>query len=177
MFKTVTLIIAVCLGTMAMQQDGAKKKGKKGPDPARFGATCPYSGGPAKKQMAANFGGGKVYFCCKDCLAKFNTMKARMNMQLFQTEQVKQVSCPMSGHDLKEGTEVAFGKTKVGFCCNDCKAKAEAMVKADADKAILTMFNGKMFTTGFKTKRQITQMKNKAKREADKKKEKAKADK
>lgn len=173
MFKTLTLIVAVCLGTVAMQQDGAKKQAKKNsPDPAKFGATCPMTGGPAKKAMSTSFGGGKVYFCCGNCLAKFNTMKAKMNMQLFQTEQVKQVACPMSGQPVKEGNEVAFAKAKVGFCCGNCKGKAEEMVKKDADKAVLAMFSGKMYQKGFKTQRQLQQMK---KRNAAKGKKKADA--
>ena len=162
MFKTAALIVAVCFGTVAMQQDGAKKKPAKGPDPTAFKAKCPYSGGPAKKAMAANFGGGKVFFCCKDCLGKFNTMKAKMNHQLFQTEQVKQVACPMSGGKLKEGTEVAFGDAKVKFCCGNCQGKAKAMVEKDKDAAVLTMFTGKMYMKGFKSQRQLNQQKKKA---------------
>lgn len=163
MFKTAALVVAVCFGTVAMQQDGAKKKTvKKGPDPAAFSAKCPYSGGPAKKDMAANFGGGKVFFCCKDCLGKFNMMKAKMNHQLFQTAQVKQVACPMSGGKLKEGTEVAFGGAKVQFCCGNCQGKAKTMVEKDKDAAVLAMFTGKMYQKGFKSQRMLNQQKKKA---------------
>ena len=169
MFKTTALVVAVCFGTLAMQQDGAKKKKnvRKGPDPAAFDAKCPYSGGPAKKAMAANFGGGEVFFCCKDCLGKFNTMKAKMNVQLFQTKQVKQVACPISGRPVKEGNEVAFASAKVGFCCGNCKSKGTEMVKKDAEAAVLTMFTGKMYAKGFKSQRQLNQKKRASGKKAE----------
>lgn len=168
MFKTSALIVALCVSGLAVQQDGAKQKKRKKVDAESFNAVCPISGAPAKNSKKTHFGGGQVFFCCDKCLAKFNGMKAKMNHQLVMTKQVKQVSCPMSGKPVKEGMEVAYGGVKVGFCCGNCKGEAEKTVTEDKDAAILAMFTGKMFSTGFKTQRQIQQQKR---REAAKKKE------
>lgn len=170
MFKTTAMIVALCVTGVAVQQDGAKKKKKV--DAESFKAVCPISGAPAKNNKMTNFGGGQVFFCCDNCLKKFNTMKAKMNHQLFATAQVKQVACPISGGKIKDGTEVEFGTAKVKFCCNNCQGKAKKMVAEDKDAAIVSMFAGKMYTKGFKSQRQINQQK---KRDAAKNKKKADA--
>jgi hypothetical protein len=151
---------------MVVAQEGAKKKQgkKKAPDAAGMNAKCPMSGGPVKNDKFANFGGGKVYFCCDNCVTKFNTMKAKMNFQLVQTKQVSQVGCPISGSPkVTEGTAIDVDGVPVSFCCKNCKAKAEKMVKEDKDAAMLTLFGGKNYGKAFKTPWQIKMAKERAK--------------
>lgn len=162
MFRNAALIAVLCIGTMVVAQDGAKNKTKqkgKKIDAASMNAVCPISGGKVDNTKFANFGGGKVYFCCDKCLTKFNTMRAKMNHQLVQTGQVKQVACPISGHEVVEGNEVEVAGVKVGFCCENCKGKAETLVAEDKDAAVLAYFNGKQHFKAFKSKRQIAQQK------------------
>lgn len=159
MLKVSALVAALCFAGVAVQ-DGqdAKKKDK----PAKkVEATCPMSGAPAKAEKFATFGGGKVYFCCDNCLGKFNTMKAKLNHQMVQTNQVKQVACPMSGRPVKDGQSVKVAGVNVGFCCGNCKGAAEKM---ETDAQILAFFNGKKFRTGFKNQRQLKAMKAKGKK-------------
>jgi hypothetical protein len=99
-------------------------------------------------------------------------MKAKMNHQLVQTGQLKQVACPISGHDLVEGNEVEVAGVKVGFCCENCKGAAEKLVAKDKDAAVLAYFNGKHQFKSFKTQRQINQQ---IRRDAGKKEKKSEA--
>jgi YHS domain-containing protein len=175
MFRNAALIAVLCVGTMVVAQDGAKKKNKqkgKKIDAASMNAVCPMSGGKVDNTKFANFGGGKVYFCCDKCVTNFNTMKAKMNHQLVQTGQLKQVACPISGHDLVEGNEVEVAGVKVGFCCENCKGAAEKLVAKDKDAAVLAYFNGKHQFKSFKTQRQINQQ---IRRDAGKKEKKSEA--
>ncbi|HVJ79856.1 MAG TPA: hypothetical protein VNC50_02205 [Planctomycetia bacterium] len=99
-----------------------------------FKATCPVSGKAAKKSEAVDADGMKVYFCCGNCPDAYKADKekftAKVNYQLAQTKQIEQKACPFTGGKVKEGTEVKIGDVSVGFCCNNCKGKAE---KAEGD--------------------------------------------
>jgi YHS domain-containing protein len=109
-----------------------------------FKATCPMSGGPAKEDNFVEVSGKKVYFCCKNCPKAFEkdpkAVAAKVHYQWLETGQIAQVGCPMSGGPVKEGTEVALGNVKFGFCCNNCKGKFE---KA-SDEEKLAMIFGKI---------------------------------
>ncbi len=111
---------------------------------------CPVSGKDVNPDATVDFGGGKVYFCCKNCpeafkkdTAKFTT---KANHQLAQTGQLVQKACPISGKDTKEGTEVTVNGVKVSFCCNNCQGK---VAKMSADEQLETCF--KDVTKSFKT--------------------------
>ena len=78
----------------------------------------------------------KVYFCCGNCLKKFEGDKksfaSKANHQLIASKQVEQKACPFSGGALKSEFSVEFKGATVGFCCGNCKGKAEKM--SDDDK-------------------------------------------
>jgi len=90
---------------------------------------CLISGAAAKEDKAADWKDGKVYFCCGNCLKKFNddskSFAAKANHQLIASGQVTQGACPFSGGALNKDASVEFKGAKVGFCCNNCKGKAE----------------------------------------------------
>ena len=81
---------------------------------------------------------GKVYFCCGNCQKKFDGDKkgfaAKANHQLIATKQVEQKACPFTGGELNKDATVEFKGATVGFCCNNCKGKAEKM--SDDDKLV-----------------------------------------
>ncbi len=112
------------------------------------------SGKPASATKAADYKGGKVYFCCGNCLGKFNAdskpFAAKANQQLVATKQFEQKACPFSGGDLNAETAIKVGGTKVAFCCNNCKGKAE---KAEGDEQVELLFNDKAFEKGFAKKK------------------------
>jgi YHS domain-containing protein len=111
-------------------------------DSAGVDLKCPVSGQPADKSHAADFNGGKVYFCCDNCPKAFakDSAKhaAKANLQLVQTGQLKQVACPFSGQPTDPETAIDVGGVKVAFCCNNCKGKAE---KAKGDEQLGMIFS------------------------------------
>ena len=103
----------------------------------------------AKADNSVEYKGGKVFFCCQNCpkafakdTAKFAT---KANMQLVATGQAKQKACPFSGEDVDANTKIKVSGVEVAFCCEMCKAKAEAS-KEPAE----LIFNDKAFDKGFK---------------------------
>jgi YHS domain-containing protein len=102
---------------------------------------CPVSGQPAKAEHSVDFNGGKVTFCCPNCPKAFekDTEKfaAKANLQLFQSEQIKQVKCPIAGRPLAADKIVEVEGTKVAVCCPGCLKKANAK---SGDELIVLLF-------------------------------------
>lgn len=104
-----------------------------------FKATCPVSGGPAKEANALDYHGKKVYFCCGNCPKKFaadsKPFEAKANKQLAETGQITQVACPISGRAANPEKKSEVAGVEVVFCCDNCKAKADA-----AEDAVALLF-------------------------------------
>ena len=92
--------------------------------------------GQAKEDKSSDWKDGKVYFCCSNCLKKFDddkkTYAAKANHQLIASQQVEQKACPFSGGELNKDTAIEVKGAKIAFCCNNCKGKAEKI--ADDEK-------------------------------------------
>lgn len=112
-----------------------------------FDAKCPVSGKPAKEDKTADYLTKKVYFCCDGCPKAFEKnpekFQAKVNEQLISTGQAKQVCCPFSGKPINEEAKLKVDDIEVGFCCNNCKAKAE---KSEDKVALLFASIKKGFT-------------------------------
>lgn len=100
---------------------------------------------------SADWKKGKVYFCCGNCAKAFADDKekekfaGKANAQLVASKQYKQSACPISGAKLDDSTAIEVSGTKVAFCCNNCKGKAEA---AKGDEQINLVFGEKAFEKG-----------------------------
>ena len=102
---------------------------------------------------AAKWKEGKVYFCCGNCLGKFEKMsdeeKAKLagkaNMQLVATKQYTQEACPFTGGKLNAETKIKVAGAEVAFCCNNCKGKAEKM---EGDDQVAAVFGEEAFKKG-----------------------------
>ncbi len=120
-------------------------------------AKCPISGEPVSADASIAYKGGKLYFCCPGCSAKFNAnlekYAAKANHQLAVTGQVVQVACPFTGGKLNPATKTKVAGVDVCFCCNNCKAK---VAKAEAAKQIEMVF-GKAFDKAFQAKKEKKQ--------------------
>ncbi|MBS0264315.1 MAG: hypothetical protein JSS02_20420 [Planctomycetes bacterium] len=85
----------------------------------------------AKADKAADYKGGKVYFCCDNCKGAFakdeKKHATKANTQLVATGQAKQGKCPLSGGKLDKDTEITVAGAKVQFCCNNCKGDVEKL--------------------------------------------------
>jgi YHS domain-containing protein len=122
----------------------------KAAEEKKFDAKCIVAGQPAKEDKAADYKGGKVYFCCDNCKGKFEKEPAKYavkaNAQLVQTKQAKQVKCPLSGQPCKEDQTTEVAGVKVAFCCGNCKGKV-AGAKGDDQAALV--FSDEAFKKGF----------------------------
>ena len=111
---------------------------------------CVVASRGAQESKAADYKDAKVYFCCGNCLAKFESSPKKFtdnaNRQLVQTGQYTQKACPFSGGDINPETALTVAGAKVAFCCNNCKGKVAA---ADAKEKIKLVFNDKAFKNGF----------------------------
>lgn len=132
------MLAALALGALVAVQS-LQADSKPGAD-----VKCPVSGKAVDANATVDYNGGKVYFCCNNCPKAFsaNTEKfaAKANHQLVQTGQLKQTACPIAGRPVKAGTEIDVQGVKVGFCCNNCKGKAE---KASGDEQLTLIFGSK----------------------------------
>jgi len=141
-----TLCVALLVAVSGLIAAEEKKDEKQA-----FKATCPVSGQPAIEDSVLDLaklkaGEGKVYFCCKNCPKAFEKEPAKFALktalQLAETGQIMQVSCPVSGHDFDRDVAVEMGNTKVAFCCENCLKKYKdaddegkfKVVFADLDK-------------------------------------------
>ncbi len=116
------------------------------------GPKCPVSGKKVNPKCTTDYKGGKVCFCCGNCLKAFkkdsSKFAAKANHQLVVTGQAKQTKCPFSGGKMKDGTEVKVKGVAVKFCCKKCKGKAES-----SEDKIAAVFNDKSFGKGFEVKK------------------------
>lgn len=115
------------------------------------GVKCLIAGRPIAVDKAADYKGAKVYFCCGNCLGKFNEdatpFAAKANRQLVETSQAKQKACPLSGAPCKVSVEDGV---KIGFCCNNCLGKYN---DATAEERLNLVFSDAAFAKGFEVKK------------------------
>jgi len=116
-------------------QAGCPAGAGKDKEKARVEAKCPVSGEKISKTASVDYKGGKLYFCCAGCIAKFNKDKAKYevtaNQQLVLTGQVKQKGCPLSGGKVDASAKLEIDGIPVAFCCHGCEGKVK---QAAADK-------------------------------------------
>ena len=121
---------------------------------AAFKATCPVSGSDAKKENSSKYRDKETYFCCEKCKAAFDAepakYSAKANLQLVQTKQFRQTSCPVSGSKVNKEQTIKVSGVKVGFCCDKCKGSLET---ASADDQLTKVFGDAVFTKSFAVKK------------------------
>ncbi len=117
-----TFALGFCASVQSADRDDKETEEK-------FEAKCIVSGAPAKKASSVAYRGKKLYFCCNNCpkAYKSNPKKylAKANHQLLSTKQITQVACPIAGKPVNEEETLKIDGVKVGFCCGNCKGKAE----------------------------------------------------
>jgi YHS domain-containing protein len=108
----------------------------------------------AKAENSADYKGGKVFFCCGNCLAKFkqDPSKAAVsaNYQLVATGQAKEVKCPFTGRALNQEQSIKVGNVTVAFCCGNCKGKA---AKLEGEEQLKAIFSDDAFAKGFEVQK------------------------
>lgn len=149
------LVASLCLSTLILLAGVTL-----GQDVDLTGIKCIVNGKKAANSTATvKYKKGTVYFCCQNCASAFKEdvklkkdakFATKANHQLVLTGQFVQKGCPFSGSEIKEGTLVDVGGTKVGFCCDDCSKKV-ADAKDLATKAEM-VFSNVSFKKGYHAK-------------------------
>ncbi len=84
---------------------------------------CPVSGEPVDSKVSIEYQGNKVFFCCKDCPAKFQKEPAKYQAALANSY-TYQTKCPVSGKPIDpKAFTMMKGGYKVYFCCPNCPEK------------------------------------------------------
>ncbi|MEX2139763.1 MAG: hypothetical protein WD894_10915 [Pirellulales bacterium] len=137
--SAVALLAMISIGALSAADDKEKADKKKD------AAFCPVGGigHDINKEVAVDFEGGKVSFCCDKCPAPFkkDTAKFAANArhQLLATGQIEQTACPLTGRKLNPEQKTEVAGLEVTFCCPNCKGKI-AKTEKDEEKIAL-VFN------------------------------------
>lgn len=92
----------------------------------RVQVTCPVTGKPIDPKISLDHHGQKVYFCCKNCPAKFEKHPADF---LAKAERcyTTQTTCPVSGEPIDPTVFVVLKDAeRVYFCCAKCVGKFDS---------------------------------------------------
>ncbi len=82
--------------------------------------TCPVSGKEVDQAVSIEQNGQKIYFCCKNCPAKYEKEPAAYKAKLADSY-CYQTKCPVTGDKIDPAAyaELPTGG-RVYFCCSDC---------------------------------------------------------
>lgn len=89
-------------------------------------ALCPVSGENVDKKVFIESDAGRVYFCCKGCVGKYEADPGKYAAQVFQQQGIigpprVQVACPVDGKAVDRKISVEYGDHAVGFCSQPCR--------------------------------------------------------
>jgi YHS domain-containing protein len=133
------LIAAISAGALSVADDKSEKK----EDKKKEAAFCPVGGigHDVNKDVAVDFEGGKVNFCCDKCPEAFKKDSAKFatkaRHQLLATSQIEQVACPLSGHKLDPEQKAEVAGLEIGFCCDTCQGKIAKTEKQEERIALV----------------------------------------
>ncbi len=156
------LVTAISIGALSAA-DVEKEKADK----AKDAAFCPVGGigHDINKDVAVDFEGGKVSFCCDKCPAEFakdvKKFAANARHQLLATGQIEQTMCPLSGRKLNPEQKTEVAGIEITFCCEDCKGKIAKTEKPE-EKIALVFKDSIKDSKSFKLKKK-TEKKSEAK--------------
>jgi YHS domain-containing protein len=149
----VALLAAITIGTLSADDKEKSKDEKK-----KEAAFCPVGGvgHEINKEVAVDFEGGKVHFCCDKCPAAFekNTAKFASNArhQLLATGQIEQVACPLSGRKVNPEKKTEVAGLEIAFCCENCQGKI-AKTEKEEEKIALVFKDSIKDSKAFKLKK------------------------
>lgn len=132
------------------------------------GVKCVVNGKKAAKAgSSVEYMGGKVYFCCGNCVKAFKEdvklkdkakFATKANHQLVLTAQFVQKGCPISGGAIDEDQMAEIGGAKVGFCCEKCLKKVNDAEGLEAKAGLV--FATAAFKKGFEKKKDEVDLSN-----------------
>lgn len=164
--KASTAAVGVALGSAPLPVRGAEDASAETHDEGKaskpslpkelLAARCPVSGDRVSAEVSLDYLGGKVYFCCPDCIRKFKSdrskYEAKARAQLVITGQFKQVRCPVDGKEVAPAIRARIYGVDVRFCSAQCAKKVR---QASPEERIEWVFV-KGFSNGFAAKHEAT---------------------
>lgn len=93
---------------------------------------CPVMGEPIDFTVSAKTDAGPVYFCCAECVERFEkdpakyAAKADAQRAALRKRDRVQARCPVGGEPLDGKTNIEHEGQKIGFCCSKCADKFKA---------------------------------------------------
>ena len=89
----------------------------------RIQVACPVTGEPPNPKIAIEHGGGRVSFCCKGCLGKFQSDPSKYKSALANSYTYQTV-CPVMGEAINPKVFATISDhRKVFLCCKRCTGK------------------------------------------------------
>ena len=84
---------------------------------------CPVTDEPVNLAVSISTDDGPVFFCCGDCVAKFQKDPDKYKMALANSYNY-QTKCPVMGGDIDpQSFTTLTGGRKICFCCPGCEKK------------------------------------------------------
>jgi YHS domain-containing protein len=151
MLGTLALLAAISLGALSAAD-------KEKTDKKKEAAFCPVGGigHDINKEVAVDFEGGKVNFCCEKCPAAFKKDNAKFaanaRHQLLATGQIEQIACPLSGRKINPEKKAEVAGLEVAFCCENCQGKIAKTEKPE-EKIALVFKDSLKDSKAFKVKK------------------------
>ncbi len=89
----------------------------------RIQVTCPVSKEPVDTNVFVESAGEKIFFCCKDCVTKYQSDPAKYASALANSY-TYQTKCPVMNEDIDPKSFATAGNgMKLYFCCKGCDKK------------------------------------------------------
>ncbi|UCC32818.1 MAG: YHS domain-containing protein [Phycisphaerales bacterium] len=92
-------------------------------DRPKVQVTCPVTGKPVDKKVFTEHNGEKVYFCCENCIGKFQKEPGKYKRAL-ASSYTFQTKCPVMGGPINPAAFTALPTgEKIYYCCPGCDKK------------------------------------------------------
>jgi YHS domain-containing protein len=152
------MIGAIALLAFSIGMVSADDKEKSKDEKKKEAAFCPVGGigHEINKEVAVDFEGGKVHFCCDKCPAAFkkdtDKFAAHARHQLLATGQIEQVACPLSGRKVNPEKKAEVAGLEIAFCCENCQG-AIAKIEKEEEKIAKVFKDSLKDSKAFKLKK------------------------
>jgi len=117
-------VVCMMAGLSAMilgQNKGAAPMQAKVPQ-----TLCPITNEKIDLKVYTDYGGKRVYFCCKNCIEKFRRDPAKA-IEGMESKGIildaAQVSCPVMNEKVDRAIYVDYGGRRIYLCCKACIGK------------------------------------------------------